>query len=835
MAEVNPFAKYAVEEENPFAKYADVPAAKAELSGNPLRAGMRTLSPVLSSILENPQGALQAGKQLLMGGARGVKDVIDTGAQWAADGFDKVSGSNQGAKVRAMNEQGKAVFKREYENQVGASIGRVGGQVGVTWPVASLLGAGATVAGLPRLGTALSSGGMTTGGAAPGFVAGLGDVALRAGAGAVTGGAMAGLVDPESAKLGATIGAVAPGVLQIAGKTGGAVLNSFGSKAGQGKVLAQALGASDADIQAIIKAANAAPESLVPNSPLTLAQALQQQGVNQPSVKMLERIAAGGPGGDTLLKRYSQQSAARLDDLGKQGAQTYQGAAAAEADTTGNQLAAYLRTQAGDEKALEGAAWMATNARAADEGAMLQIPTDRMKALVTDRMGDGYTGGTAATSKTIKEAERIGSEMFGGFKPLPQAAINKGETLEQAVRRAGGLRGNSGELRDLGIRQSGTTGMINNKSGQSADLLAEKMYQRGFIPDADPATLFDALRNGAGRKLYAAEFADAGFASRLEQSMGDMPGAERLAKAVPFKSFQTLRSGAGSDAAALSEKAGNEVQSGVMTQFEKLMAGRADDAAAGNLLPGESMSPGLMQDYTAARGLTRDWHERYDGGNAISQILRKPVGQNYTLNGDEVTNKLWHGGSGLVDDVATLKRTLSDNNREPAMNQLRQFIMTDAASKTKASGDLGAALPRYVENRMPGLMEALTPAQFKSVTGVASDVRNADAAASVAGLLGSDSYAKATRAMSGGLLDTPGAKKLATALSYKGLGGEFVRGKLAGSIMQYKGRTVSELMANPKLAAQALKDATFVRSLDNQTARELRQIAGRTAPILAAD
>ena len=831
--------QWVIEDDKPKGQWIieDAPAGNDEpkSSGNPVRAGIRVMSPLLSFVLENPQGALLAGKQLIMGGARGIKDVIDTGAQFAADGYDNLMGSNQGAKVRAMNEQGKAEFARDYKNQPGASIGRVAGQVGATLPVSALLGAGATAAGLPRVGAALSSGGMTTGGAGSGFLAGAGDVALRAGAGAVTGGAAAGLVDPESAKTGALIGGMAPGVLQVAGKAGGALFNNFGSKAGQGKVLAKALGASESDLRAIIKAANAAPESLVPNSTLTLAQALQQQGINQPSVKMLERIAAGGPGGDALLKRYAQQSTARLDALTKQGAQTYQGAAASEAENTGNQLAAYLRTQAVDDKAREGAAWLATNARAANENAMLQIPIDRMKALVADRMGDGYTGGTSATSRTLSEAERIGTELFDAIAPTSQAAINKGQNLEQAVRAAGGLRGNSGELRDLGIRQSGTTGLINNKSGQSADLLAEKMHARGLLPDADPATLYEALRNGAGRKVYATDLSDAGFASQLERSMGDMPGAERLTKAVPFKSFQTLRSGAGSEAAALSEKAGNEVQAGVMTQFEKLMAGRADDAAAGNLLPGESMSPGLMQDYNTARGLTRNWHEQYDGGNVISQILRKPVGQNYTLNGNEVTNKLWHGGAGLVDDVSTLKRVLSDNNREPAMKQLRQFIMTDAAGKTKASGDLGAALPRYVETRRPGLEEALTPSQFNALTGVASDIRNADAAAAVSGLLGSDTYAKASRAMGGGLLDSSSSKRIASLLSYKGLGGEFVRDKLAGSIVQYKGRTVSELMASPKLAAQALKDATFVRSIDNKTAAQLRQIAGRTLPILAAD
>lgn len=825
---------------------ADVAAmgAPQKETGNPMRAALRSLSPVLSSVMENPQGALTAGGQLIKGGARGVKDVLDTGALWAAQGYDKLFDTREGDRVRAMNDAGKADFKRDNANP-GAAIGRFGGQMAVTLPAGPLLGAGASAMGFGRVGSALASSGMVTGGpAAPGFMAGAADLALRSAAGGTVGGITAGLVNPDDAAMGAGIGAALPGALQLAGKVGGTVYSAVKSgKPGAGRLLAEALGVTEAELPGLIKAANAAPESLVPGSQLTLSQALQTQGANTPGVKMLERIAAAGPGGDGLLKRYADQGTARMDALRAQGAQTYQGAASEESNRAGNQIGALLRTQAADERLALAATWKGgdglggVHGLAAQEGAALQFPLDRMRALVADRMGDGYTGGRAAVDKTLAEAERIGTDVLPGLKPIPQSA-GQTQSLEQAVRGQGGIQPGkylNKEISELGRKQSKTTGLV-SQYGRDVEAMATTMHERGFLPDNDPATLLQALRSGGGRRIFADDHMEAGFQRMAESAAGDMPEAGRIDKAVPFKSFQALRSSSGADAARLSEKTGNEVEAGVMTEFQKLLAGRADDAAMGNFLPGESMSEGLMQDYTAARDLTRTVKERYNSGN-IAQILRKPVGQNYTLGGDEITNKLWHGGAGLQDDVRNLKGVLSGDNQGPALKSLQQFIMTDAAGKTKGSGDLGAALPRYVETRMPGLLEALDDGQFKALSGVASDIRNADAASAVPGLLGSDTYAKASRAMDGGLLDSAAAKMAGRFLSFKGLGVEPVRAKLADMVMQHKGRTVSELLANPKAAAAALQDSGFLKSADAKTVRDLRMAvaAARAMPILAAD
>jgi len=148
------------------------------------------------------------------GVVRGVKDVIDTGAGW----LSRLGGSDEAARIKAMNQQGKADFSAAQErtgNTVVPAVGRVGGQILATHPAVKALGALATLAKAPRLGSAIASGGMATGRAAAPTIAGrAADLGIRSAGGAIAGGASAGLVNPEDAGSGALVG----GALPIAGQ-----------------------------------------------------------------------------------------------------------------------------------------------------------------------------------------------------------------------------------------------------------------------------------------------------------------------------------------------------------------------------------------------------------------------------------------------------------------------------------------------------------------------------------------------------------------------------------------------------------------------------------------
>jgi hypothetical protein len=119
-------------------------------------------------------------------------------------------------------------------NSIAFQGGDIASQVAGTAGVGGVLAKGVRAVPMlanaaPKLATALESGGMTLGGAPASTVAGkAGEMALRTGAGAVTGGAMAGLVDPEQAGTGAVIGGALPGATKVAGAVGSAIRNSLG-------------------------------------------------------------------------------------------------------------------------------------------------------------------------------------------------------------------------------------------------------------------------------------------------------------------------------------------------------------------------------------------------------------------------------------------------------------------------------------------------------------------------------------------------------------------------------------------------------------------------------
>lgn len=119
--------------------------------------------------------------------------------------------------------------------------GRIAGNVAATIPAGNALGAGVAAAGLPRLGAAIASGGMSTGAkVAPGFIPGAVDLGIRTAGGAASGGMAAGLVDPETAGQGAMIGAALPGVVKGLGAAGSAVGRTLRGPAVPPNVLAAA-------------------------------------------------------------------------------------------------------------------------------------------------------------------------------------------------------------------------------------------------------------------------------------------------------------------------------------------------------------------------------------------------------------------------------------------------------------------------------------------------------------------------------------------------------------------------------------------------------------------
>jgi len=211
----------------------------------------------------SPAGGLvdaATGGKMSVGAARGFKDIVDTGAELLAKGYDKVAGNSPNlsslvtgqptgeyAKVKAENDAGKADFTRTYGDSLPAKAGQFAGQVVGTYPIGGVIAAPlkavapsiaaaspAIGQGLGKLATAIESGGMSVGGApAKTLVQGAGNMLARVAGGAITGGASAGAIDPSTAGTGALIG----GALPLATKTAGMIGNGIG-RAISGKPMA---------------------------------------------------------------------------------------------------------------------------------------------------------------------------------------------------------------------------------------------------------------------------------------------------------------------------------------------------------------------------------------------------------------------------------------------------------------------------------------------------------------------------------------------------------------------------------------------------------------------
>lgn len=233
----------------------------------------------------NPAGGLVdmlTGGKASIGAARGAKDVIDTGAGW----FSKLGGDEEAARIQAMNQEGKQDFKQTYGDSTAANLGRLAGNVAVTYPVGGIIGAplkAAAPAGsvINRLGTALATSGASTGApVAAGFLPAAGNMLLRMAGGAGTGAASAALIDPESAKTGAIIGAAMPPVISGVGKLAnmaGSLVRPFTS-GGQQRIAGNVLREFAADPQAARNSLLQARE-IVPGSAPTAATASGDAGI----------------------------------------------------------------------------------------------------------------------------------------------------------------------------------------------------------------------------------------------------------------------------------------------------------------------------------------------------------------------------------------------------------------------------------------------------------------------------------------------------------------------------------------------------------------------------
>jgi hypothetical protein len=232
-----------------------------------------------------------------------MRPDVTTGLQELPRGDEMRSGMDAGLQELGADPGSLAYKGGKLTAEVAGTLG-VGGAMAKT---AQAAGAAAPVV------EALASGGLKAGG-----VTGIRGAALRAGAGAATGGATGALIDPKHSGGAAVAGAVTPGALQALGKVGSvagqgyraakAAVEPF-TEAGRGAIASRVLAnAAGDEAPAVISRLEQAAE-LVPGSAPTAAQVAENGGV-----AALERaVAAQNPA--PFTERAMEQAAARTQAL----------------------------------------------------------------------------------------------------------------------------------------------------------------------------------------------------------------------------------------------------------------------------------------------------------------------------------------------------------------------------------------------------------------------------------------------------------------------------------------------------------------------------------------
>ena len=699
--------------------------------------------------------------------------------------------------------------------------------------IAGTAGTGGVLAGLlskipglaakaPALIAATQSGGMSAGG-----LTGAAGVATRAVGGIGTGGTAAALVNPEDAAMGAVIGGAAGPVVQGAVKLGRGAANVMRGTPKDvmlAKRIADTVGMPKDQLMSLLQ--KQGPQ-LIDGYQATVPQLVQNPAVSQlqRTLKTAGNDALGGA--ERLQQEQFMQTLNRVApvDLTVQDA-------AARAGGAIEGFALPAREQA------------SKNVRAAFDAidpfgeSALAVPLKSMESAVNKFLGAGTFGTGSKANQAIATAKEVGTEFVPGIKPLPASANKKAQNLEQAVRAAGGIKiGNSGlagEVRAIGNKQSGTSGLMNNKSGQSADLLAQDMYERGFIADNDPATLLQALRNGGGRGVYASDATDDGFRFAIERSMGDAPVDQIMPKNVPYQVIQNLRSSIGEAAESASMKGANKEAAALRTMISEIDS-NINRAATGNANAGEFFPQDMADQYRKALAMHADKMARFETGPQVG-IFRQGGDGQASMRGAEIPGKFYSGRRSQVDDMQAFKNLIgADPQAEMLRNELQRYATTEAAGTATQAGNLSSKYGKWLASRSGANRELFDGSQNASLKAIDDAITSAANAENLGRVAGSDTAQKLQSLQSIGLLDSKVANIVANRIPIIGNFTGPMLDRLRETASQKQSDILANLLANPQSLANAINKADAPVALKGALAQALLQSSGRALPAIYAD
>jgi hypothetical protein len=712
--------------------------------------------------------------------------------------------------------------------QGGKLAGEIAGTAGAGGVLGNALtriapGATATAPRVAQLVQSLKSGGFTLGGNAATTLGGrAADVGIRAAGGAISGGVSAGMVNPDDAGMGALVGGVLPVGVQAVGAAGGAAGRGLRSIRQPQEVklankLAELTGMKPEELRAALSQQG---PNMLPGYQKTVPQILQDPTVSQ--LQRTLKTAGTNAIGDAERLQQSQMRGA-LERVAPIDLSAQDAAARAGGSIQNSAMAARAAETQKVSQAFDSVDMYGESA--------LHLPIDEMEKASAKYLGAGTFGTGGKASSAIQTAKDVGTQKLEAIKAIPQSA-GKTQSLEQAVRSQGGIRPGDylgREISDLGRKQSKTTGLV-SKMGRDVEAMATNMHERGFIPDDDPATLLDMLRNGGGREVYAMDHMEAGFQRMADHAAGDLPGAQTISKAVPFETVQNLRSSIG-EAANQSKLAGNNKDAAALREMVAEIDSRINRAAGGNVGDGEFFPKDMADRYRGALKLHADKMARFETGPQAG-LFRKGGDGQAVVQGAEIPGKFYSGRRSQVDDVKSLKRLIGDN---PILTgDMKSYAVTEGASTANASGDLTSKYGKWLQSRSGANRELFTPQENATLGEVGKAVERSLKAENLGRVSGSDTAQKLAALNDLGLLDSKIVNILANRIPVVG---SFTSPMLSGlreTASKTRNNALAKLLANPDDLAKALKPGTQQSNALLNYMNRAGAAGSNVAPVLSA-
>lgn len=880
---------------DPFAKTpqmlaAEKKAADEEAAENRGRRVRQLSTPIIGPLLAATDIDPKTIGAAALGGAMDIGMGALNAGEWLAGklGIDPNDRTNNpigrlgiklGIPQMTMDDirQGQAQWNQEQEEGPDATAYKIlkeGAKIGATWGAGKLISAPLELAAgasslakvaptLSKLAKATESGGFNLAEDAAAVAARdalptlartaqrAGNLGIRSAGGAAQAGAQAAAMgeDPTDAML---FGAgMAPG-FKLIGKGAGAV----GSKVAE--VVREARAPQIAkDAAKVARAAgfNTPEEVAAAEAALRAAEGPQMLGRKTVPQVFRENTglaqlgrSLGNAGDQQLLAAEQLQNEARIAALNRinERRAAARGAEAMTHDTVPDARSAFGQTAEDTLRPLE----EATRKRASaayepveETAAAMHLPLDQMKAAKNKFLGRGTVGTGKGAKAAMDEAQDIGTETLEALKPTTDMS-KTAETLVGAVRKMGirnrNWDGTAHELKgEIDNLKTWAKGIVNNKNGRTIDDVAEAMYERGFIPDADPNTLMNALRDDKLRHGFAVHtMDDVGdvFRRRMEASMGDIPTEpEVINKAVPFREVRNLRTSM-QEMSQAAKAQGHHRESAALDAMVQKIDNRIEELSIfGPEHQDEVWNADVEKLWRQAQAGWKDYRQRFHSG-AVGKMFTPGSGGRFVREGDQLAPHFFSNQANSPQNIRDLKRVANPET----MDALANYALTGLMAKRTAQGNLAPkAMRDWANAHSRALDELLTKSEHANVKHIIKDAEQARQVQELGKAVGSNTKQNQVAAdlLGPGWLESPGARYLAGKLPL----GNLALDKLGSAVTKNNAQRIGELMANPDKMADALAawraasaHKPFGASFKTPAAQKAAEGLYRISPALAA-